>query len=90
MEIQQYHQNFPVLGDEESNIIRQGVLLRSRRVRHQVVVVNEVVPAEGDQNKRLVHPLPGRLLADEGAQALLILPKVLQLLGNPEYVNLHI
>lgn len=45
-----YLENLVVLGYQVAHVVRQRELARSERIRDQVVVVDEVIAAEGDQN----------------------------------------
>ena len=85
-----YRQDFPVLGDEVGDVVLDGKLARPDGEGHQVVVVDEVVPAERDEHERIVDDLPRRVLADELGQTLLVVLEVLQLLPDPDDVHLSI
>lgn len=50
-----YHKNFSVLGDDVANVVGEGELAGSGGEGDQVVVVDEVVAAEGDEYKGLVY-----------------------------------
>jgi hypothetical protein len=84
-----YPEDLPVLRDDEADIVGERVLARARGHGHQVVVVDEVVAAESDEHQGLVHELRRLLLADEGAQLLLVLAEVLQLAADTDDVHLH-
>ena len=49
-----YAEDFPVLGNEEGDVVGEGELARSRGEGDEEVVVDEVVAAESDENQRLV------------------------------------
>jgi hypothetical protein len=83
-----YREDLPVLGEDVVDVVGEGELAGARRVGHQVVVVDEIVAAEGDEHQRAVHQ-PGRLLrADQRAQPLLVLLEVEQLLRDVDDVGL--
>lgn len=84
-----YHQDLAVFGDEVPGEIGDGELNPPGADGHQEVVVNEVIPAEGDEEERLVHK-HGRLLAsDQAAHSLLVLLEQLKLLRDSYYVCLR-
>ena len=83
-----YREDLPVLGEDVVDVVGEGELAGARRVGHQVVVVDEVIAAEGDEHQRAAHQ-PGRLLrADQRAQTLLVLLEVEQLLRDVDDVGL--
>jgi hypothetical protein len=80
-------QHLGVLGHDVAHVVRQRELAGPRREGHQVVVVDEVVAAEGDEHERAADEARGGVLADEAAQAVLVLPEVAQLLLDPDDVG---
>lgn len=85
-----YNEDFAVFGDQVADVVGQGELARPDRVGDQVVVVDEVVAAEGDEDECTVYEPRRLVFADEKAQPLLVLHKVVQLLCDPDYVGLMI
>jgi hypothetical protein len=82
-------EDFPVLGDEVGDVVLDGELAGADGEGQEVVIVDEVVAAEGDEHQRVVHDLRRRVLADERRQLLLVLLEVLQLLPDPNDVHLQ-
>jgi hypothetical protein len=83
-------QDLCILGHEVAHVIRQRHLPGARREGHQVVVVDEVVAAQGDEHQGAAHQLPRRLVADETPHAALVLLEVAKLLLDADDVGLYI
>lgn len=67
----------------------EGELQPPRGGGGEEVVVDEVVAAEGDQHKSVVHELLRLGFSDECGDPLLVLLEELQLLGDSDYVDLQ-
>lgn len=84
-----YHEDFSVFGDDVANVVGEGELAGPGGEGDQVVVVNEIVAAEGDEYERLVHKPLSLIGSDQTTHPGLVLLEVLQLLVDPDYVQLH-
>lgn len=86
--IDKYRKYLLIFRDQVSNIVWKRELARSRGEWDQVVVVDEIISPKSDQNERFVHQPRCLSWTDQGAEPLLVLLKVLQLLGNPDNIYL--
>lgn len=60
-----YGQDLAVLGDEIDNVVREGELAGPGGERHQVIVVDKVVAAEGNQHESVAHEPLCLVFSDE-------------------------
>lgn len=68
-----YQQNFPVLRDEVTGVVRDRELAWSCWERCQEIVVNKVVTTESHEDKRIVHQPLCLGFSDQCTQPLLVL-----------------
>ena len=85
-----YLEDLLVLGDDVADEVGEGELAGAEGEGDEVVVVDEVVAAEGDEHQRPVHDLRGLGRAHQRAQLPLVLLEVLKLLAHPHKVHLRI
>lgn len=71
-----YLQNFLVLGDEKGDISWEIELTGPSRERDQIVIVDEVVAAQGDQNEPLIYQLLSLVFPHQVTHSLLVLLEV--------------